>query len=88
MPAIDPWLAAQIDLAIAPFRDHWSPEAVEAFRVEVAATFATHPEAQRLLQDARPTDIDSSGEVRVGSPLPGAGGEPFIGPVRLPWAKR
>lgn len=72
MLPIDPWLAAQIDLAIAPYRKLWPPEAVEAFRIEMAATFATHPEAQRLLREARPDKTEASGEVRVGGNLPEA----------------
>ena len=61
----DPWVAAQIDAAVAPYRKLWPPEAVEAFREEMARTLATHPTAARLLKEARPTAVDPSGEVNV-----------------------
>jgi hypothetical protein len=61
----DPWVAAQIDAAVAPYRDLWPPEAIEAFREEMATTLATHPTASRLLREARPKLADPSGEVHV-----------------------
>lgn len=61
----DPWVAAQIDAAVAPYRKLWPPEAIEAFREEMATTLATHPTAARLLKEVRPTAVDPSGEVDV-----------------------
>ncbi len=61
----DPWVAAQIEAAVAPYRKLWPAEAIEAFREEMAITLATHPTAARLLKEARPTALDPSGEVNV-----------------------
>ena len=61
----DPWVAAQIDAAVAPYRKLWPPEAVEAFREEMARTLETHPTMSRLLRETRPEVVESSGEVRV-----------------------
>jgi hypothetical protein len=62
----DPWVAAQIDAAVAPYRKLWSPEAIAAFREEMATTLSVHPMASRLLREAAPSEIQgSSGEVNV-----------------------
>jgi hypothetical protein len=59
----DPWVAAQIEAAIAPYRKLWPDAAIEAFREQMAATLATHPAAIRLLREARPIPVEPSGEV-------------------------
>lgn len=59
----DAWVAAQIDAAVAPYRDIWPAEAVAAFREEMALTLATHPAARRLLAEARPQQVEPSGEM-------------------------
>lgn len=69
----DPWVAAQIDAAIAPYRELWPPEAVTAFREEMAATLALHPMASRLFHEAAPAEIlGDSGEVSVTGGTPAA----------------
>jgi hypothetical protein len=67
----DPWVAAQIDAAIAPYRQLWPPEAITAFREEMASTLALHPMASRLLREAMPGEVkDSSGEVGLAGKTP------------------
>lgn len=66
----DPWVAAQIDAAVEPYRKLWPPGAVEAFREEMAITLATHPTVSRLLRETRPDATDTSGEIRVTGAVP------------------
>lgn len=59
----DPWVAAQIDAATAPYRRLWTEDELQAFREQMAETLATHPEAARLLRLAHPGIVDQSAEV-------------------------
>jgi hypothetical protein len=72
----DPWVAAKIDAAIERHGQRWTKEQVEAFREQMAETLSSHPRALRLLEVARPSAIDQSGERGVGGdiqPETGAG---------------
>ena len=62
----DPWVAAKIDKAVEKYGKHWSQAQIDAFREQMAWTLATHPEASRTLEVARPSVIDTSGERTVG----------------------
>lgn len=61
----DPWVAEQIDLAIAPYRGKWTDQQIQAFREKMAWTLATHPNARTLLARERPHDVDRSGELVI-----------------------
>jgi hypothetical protein len=61
----DPWIAAEPDAAVAPYRGIWSEEAILAFRQEALATLISHPTMLRLLREARPGPTFASGDVRV-----------------------
>lgn len=50
----DPWFAAQIETAIAPYRRRWTPSQVAAFRKAIAFTCTTHPNARAALLHDRP----------------------------------
>lgn len=79
----DPWVAAQIDAAVAPYRHLWPPEAITAFREEMATTLALHPMASRLLREARPSELqETSGEMS----LAGKPAEPLAPAGHLPAA--
>jgi hypothetical protein len=61
----DPWVASQIDAAVAPYRRVWTEEEVAIFREQMAETLATNPAAIAALRDAHPGIVDESGEARV-----------------------
>jgi hypothetical protein len=61
----DPWVAAQIDAAVEPYRRLWTEREVAIFREQMAETLATNPAAIAALRDAHPEIVDASGEARV-----------------------
>ena len=61
----DPWVAAQIDAATAPYRRLWTEDQLRAFREQMAETLASHPKAARLLRLAHPGIVDQSSEVAI-----------------------
>jgi len=62
----DPWLKAQIDAAVAPYRDRLSEEEIAWMREQLAEVLAADPAASTLVRRARPITVDESGEVRRG----------------------
>jgi hypothetical protein len=58
----DPFVAAEIDQALAPFRDALSPEDVDWLRTELARILAEDPAAREALRGAHPRVVDESGE--------------------------
>lgn len=68
----DPWVAAQVDAAVAPYQKVWPPYAVEAFRQEVAATIAANSGLSVLVREANPNAVYSSGEVHSLGATPAA----------------
>ena len=62
----DPWLIAQIDAAVAPYRDRLSEEEVAWMREQLAEVLAADPVASTLVRRSRPITVDESGEVRRG----------------------
>lgn len=62
----DPWVAAKIDAAVRKHGKRWTPAQIEHFREQMAWTLATHPRVAPLLETARPSVIDQSGERQVG----------------------
>jgi hypothetical protein len=75
----DPWVAARIDAAVAPFRGRISDRDLAFLRAQLAETLASDARAARTLARARPRVVDESGEALVGGaavrPLPRAGGD-------------
>ena len=65
----DPWVAAKIDAAVRKHGKRWTPAQIEHFREQMAWTLATHPRVAPLLETARPSVIDQSGEREVGGPV-------------------
>ena len=74
----DPWVAAKIDAAVQKHGGRWTREQVEAFREQMAWTLATHPKAARLLEIARPSVIESSGERVTGGAVEAADKDPGV----------
>lgn len=60
----DPWLSAQIDAAVAPYRDRLSEAEIAWMRAQLAEVLAGDPGAATLVRRARPISVDESGEVR------------------------
>ncbi len=60
----DPWLTAQIDAAVAPYRDRLSEGEIAWMREQLAEVLAGDAKAAKLARRARPISVDSSGEVR------------------------
>jgi hypothetical protein len=50
----DPWFAARLDAALAPYRHRFTHRQQAAFRQQMAWTFSTHPAARRILLRERP----------------------------------
>lgn len=69
----DPWVAAKIDAAVQKHGSRWTKEQVEAFREQMAWTLATHPRAVRMLEIARPSVVERSGERVTGGAVEPAG---------------
>ncbi len=62
----DPWLTAQIDAAVAPYKDRLSEGEIAWMREQLAEVLAGDPGAAKLIRRARPITVDQSGEVRRG----------------------
>jgi hypothetical protein len=62
----DPWLTAQIDAAVAPYKDRLSEAEIAWMREQLAEVLAGDPSASTLVRRARPITVDESGEVRRG----------------------
>jgi hypothetical protein len=60
----DPWIAAQVDAAVAPYVGRLPAAEVAWMRDQLAETLGSDPRAQKLLRRARPPTVDRSGEVR------------------------
>ena len=60
----DPWLTAQIDAAVAPYKDRLSEGEIAWMREQLAEVLAGDPGAAKLIRRARPITVDQSGEVR------------------------
>jgi hypothetical protein len=65
----DPWIAARIDSAVAPYRDLVSPDDIAFMRDELAELLVRDIHAARALRRAKPREnVDASGEAFVGRP--------------------
>ena len=60
----DPWVAAEVEAAVAPFVGRLSDAEVAWMRDQLADTLASDEKAMRLARRARPPVVDESGEVR------------------------
>lgn len=65
----DPWIAEQIEAAVAPYAGRLSPGEIAFMRDQLAETLASDDRAARMMRRARPPVVDRSGEVPCG---PGA----------------
>ena len=62
----DPWVAAQVDAAVAPYIGRLPAGEVAWMRDQLAETLSTDDRAAKLLRRAKPMVVDRSGEVRRG----------------------
>jgi hypothetical protein len=62
----DLWLTAQIEAAVAPYKDRLSEAEIAWMREQLAEVLAGDPAASTLVRRARPITVDESGEVRRG----------------------
>jgi hypothetical protein len=60
----DAWLTAQIDAAVAPYKDRLSEGEIAWMREQLAEVLAGDANASKLVRRARPITVDESGEVR------------------------
>lgn len=60
----DPWIAAQVDAAVALYEGRFSAAEVAWMRDQLAETLASDERAALLLRRARPVHVQESGEVR------------------------
>lgn len=73
----DPWVAAQIDAAVAPYVNRLPAREVAWMREQLAETLASNDKAANLLRRARPAVVEESGEVRRGTSAKAAGVTPI-----------
>jgi hypothetical protein len=64
---LDPWIAAQVDAAVAPYVGRLPGREVAWMRDQLADTLASDASAAKLLRRSRPTIVEESGEVRRGA---------------------
>ncbi len=65
-PLDDPWIAAQVDAAVAPYVGRLPAEEVAWMREQLAEVLLHDEEAIRLLRRAQPREVDESGERAFG----------------------
>ena len=63
----DPWIAAQIEAAVAPYVGRLPADEVAWMREQLAETLATDDHAAEMLLRAKPAFVEQSGEVRRGA---------------------
>ena len=66
----DPWVAAQVDAAVAPYVGRLPAREVAWMRDQLAETLVIDDHAARLAHRARPVQVERSGEVRRGTAQP------------------
>ena len=59
----DPWIAAQIDEVVAPYKALLPPADLAWMREQLAQILAADETAALLLRGARPREVEESGEV-------------------------
>ncbi len=59
----DPWIAAQIDAAVAPYRGRLPAAEIAWMRDQLAEVLAGDESAARVLRRAHPRPVDESGVV-------------------------
>jgi hypothetical protein len=64
----DPWFAARLDAALAPFRDRFTERQQAALRQKIASIFSTHPAARRVLLRERPGLVATLGAPPFAAP--------------------
>ncbi|KYF68305.1 hypothetical protein [Sorangium cellulosum] len=62
----DPWIAAQVDAAVAPYVGRLPAHEVAWMREQLAEVLVHDEEASRLLRRAHPREVDESGERAFG----------------------
>lgn len=60
----DPWIAAQVDAAVAPYQGRLPASELAWMRDQLAETLASNERAAKLVRRTRPTVVEESGEVR------------------------
>ncbi len=61
-PLDDPWIAAQIEAAVAPYVGRLPARDLEWMRAQLAEVLSSDPRAAGLLRAAHPREVDHSGE--------------------------
>jgi hypothetical protein len=59
----DPWIAEQIDRAVAPYVGKLSADEIGWMREQLADELASNDQASAVLRRAQPRVVDQSGEV-------------------------
>ncbi|WP_437679390.1 hypothetical protein [Sorangium sp. So ce131] len=75
----DPWIAAQVDAAVAPYVNRLPAHEVAWMREQLAEVLQHDEEAMRLLRRAHPREVDESGERAFGVVGAGAPGRAKAG---------
>lgn len=62
----DPWIAAQVDAAVAPYVGRLPAHEIAWMREQLAEVLLHDEEASRLLRRAHPREVEESGERAFG----------------------
>lgn len=65
----DPWVAAQVDAALAPYKGRLPDSEIDWMRGQLVETLTSDEHTARLLRRAQPVVVEESGEVRRGPPM-------------------
>lgn len=80
----DPWIAAKIEAAVAPYAGRLPPEELAWMRDQLAETLSSDERAAKLLRRVRPPELLESGEVSRIDPAAATMGDPQTPPARKP----
>ena len=62
----DPWIATQVEAAVAPYVGRLPASEIAWMRERLAETLDSDPRAAELLRRAHPREVDESGDIAVG----------------------
>ena len=64
-----PWMQAQLDAAVAPYRGKWTERQIRIFREKMVLALAASPATRSVIEQELYRGINQSGETVAGQPL-------------------
>ncbi len=84
-PLADPWIQAQLDAAVAPYRGRLPASEIEWMRERLEEALVTERRGRDLVRGARPRFVEKSGEVETDR---SSGGQSATGSANKPPGRR